>query len=80
MKKGSSSSHKWEMMEKGSSSSKFFEAGITSKYHVPPTYKGKNPITKTQWRRFQRNKKVAREATLKVAPLKGESVQKEVHR
>ena len=68
------------MMEKGSNSSQFAEAGITlKKYHVPPTYKGKNPMTKTQWRRFQRNKKAAREAAFKVAPSKGERVHKEVH-
>ena len=70
----------WEMMEKRSSSFQFNGVGITSKkYRVPPTYKRKNPMTNTQWRRFQRNKKDAREATLKVAPSKGKRIQNEVH-
>lgn len=30
---------------------------------VSPNYKGKNPITRTQWRRYQRNKKVEKDVT-----------------
>lgn len=32
------------------------------KYHIPLTYKGNNPMTRTQWRRHQRKKKSEREA------------------
>ena len=57
---------KWEMMEKGSSSTQLAETGIIpNKYHIPTTYKGKNRRTRTQWRRFHRNKKAAREAATK---------------
>lgn len=31
-------------------------------YVVSPYYKWKNPMTRTQWRRYQRNKKVGKEA------------------
>lgn len=30
---------------------------------VSPNYKVKNPTTKTQWRRYQRNKKARKEAS-----------------
>lgn len=50
------------------------------KYHVPLIYKGNNPMTQTQWIRFQRNKKVAREATQKTTPKSEEERKKEQYR
>lgn len=51
-------------MEKGSSISYQKEVQTSQKRtHVPSTYLGKNPMTKTHWRRFQRKRKVERETT-----------------
>lgn len=38
--------------------------GISKGYMVSPNYKGKNSMTKTQWRHYQRNKKAEREALI----------------
>lgn len=40
------------------------EVGSERKYQVSENYMGKNPITRTQWRRFQRLKQVEKQGAV----------------
>lgn len=55
---------KWKMIEVGGGSSYLDNSQTSKKYlYVSKNYMGKNPMTCTQWRRHQRNKKDASEAS-----------------
>lgn len=67
---------KWRVLEKETTSLEKKRG-----YTIPPNYKGKNSMTRTQWRRYQQNKKVGKVVTnpqLKPSETVGKEKQKVV--
>lgn len=54
---------KWRVMELGKEAKSADKRPESKGYVDSPNYKGKNPMTRTQWRRYQRNKKAEKEAS-----------------
>lgn len=54
---------KWKVMEMGKATEPADDKAEIKGYMISPNYKGKNPMTHTQWRRYQRNKKAGKEAS-----------------
>lgn len=54
---------KWKVMEGGKAPELADEKEGVQGYMVSPNYQGKNPMTRTQWRRHQRNKKSGKGAS-----------------
>lgn len=62
-RKSQTSGGKWKIVNIDVSALYQDNSQVSKKYsHVFQNYMGKNPMTRTQWRRHQRNKKVAQEA------------------
>lgn len=54
---------KWRVMELGKEAESADKRAESKGYVVSLNYKGKNPMTRTQWRRYQHNKRVGKEAS-----------------
>lgn len=70
--KNNTSQQNWKVVKLGIGSSYQDNSQVSKRYFYNPNYKDKNPMTRTQLRRYQRQKKTAREAI-------GSSISSKVH-